>query len=120
MNVVAFITDFFFQAKVAEAAKQVGVELKLVKNLWELFPALEKNPRLVIVDLEAEGIDGPALISQMKSSRPGLSVVAFAPHVQDHLLRQAQQSGADQALPRSKFSRDLAKILQGEGTKNEE
>ncbi len=114
MDVVAFITDFFFQAKVAEAAKHVGTELKLVKNLWELFPALEKNPRLVIVDLEAEGIDGPALISQLKSSRPELLVVAFAPHVQESLLQQAKQSGADQALPRSKFSKDLAEILRGE------
>lgn len=111
MRVLAFVTDLFFQSKVAETAKHVGAELRFIRSLYELFPALEKNPEMVIIDLEAEGIDGPALISQLKSIRPGLAVVAFAPHVQKVVMEQARQSGADQVLSRSQFTSELADIL---------
>ncbi|HLV01114.1 MAG TPA: hypothetical protein VKZ59_07605, partial [Acidobacteriota bacterium] len=66
MKILAFITDLFFQAKVAETARQVGANLEIATSLYKFIPALQKGPDLVIIDLEAEGISGPALISQIK------------------------------------------------------
>lgn len=112
MAVLAFITDLFFQAKVGETARQVGVELKMVDTLYKFFPALSPNIRLVLIDLNAERISGSALISQIKASHPGLPVVAFAAHVEKDRIEAAQQAGADEVLPRSDFSRRLPEILR--------
>ena len=110
--VVAYITDLFFQAKVGETAKQTGVELSIVNSVYKLFPLLNKNPSLVIIDLKAEGISGPALISQIKGSNAGTPVVAFAPHVEKTLFQHAEQAGADKVMPRSVFSESLPEILR--------
>ena len=42
---------------------------------------------------------------------PELPVVVFGAHEQAEQLEQARKSGADEVLPRSKLSKDLAKIL---------
>lgn len=111
MTVLAYITDLFFQSKVAETAKQSGAKLQLIRSLYELFPALEKKPEMVLIDLEADGIDGPALISQLKGSYPDLRVVAYAAHVRKGLLEQARESGADLVFARSQFTEELPGLL---------
>ena len=111
MGVLAFITDLFFQAKVAETAKQVGVPIKIVTSLYKFIPELEEKPSLVVIDLAARGIDSQALISQVKSSIPDLPVVAYAAHVDAELLERAAAAGADEAMSRSEFSKKLPELL---------
>ena len=52
-RVVALIDDLFFQMKVAETAKHLGMELKVAANGDALLTLLESGPKLVIVDLNA-------------------------------------------------------------------
>jgi DNA-binding NarL/FixJ family response regulator len=113
MGVLAFITDLFFQAKVAETAKQVGVPIKIVTSLYKFIPELKEGPSLVVIDLAAQGIDSQALISQVKNSAPDLPVVAYAAHVDTELIERAAAAGADQAMSRSKFSKQLPELLSG-------
>lgn len=113
MKILAFITDLFFQAKVAETAKQVGASLETVTSLYKFIPALQKTPDLILIDLEAEGISGPALISQIKEANSSIPVIAYVSHVKDDLREQAEKSGADKVLPRSKFSETLPDLLSG-------
>src|SRR5947208_16237384 len=53
-RVVAYIDDLFFQMKLAETAKHLGLEVKVASNAESLLQLLEPLPALVIVDLNAK------------------------------------------------------------------
>lgn len=120
MTVLAYITDLFFQAKVGEIAKHAGADLKIFTSLYKFIPELTKNPDLILIDLSAEGISGPALISQIKQTNGDIPVVAYGPHVDSSTIRYARQAGAEEVLPKSEFTDKLASILErfsGKGKK---
>src|SRR6202011_6143131 len=48
--VAALMDDLFFQMKVAETAKQLGLQLKVAANGEALLALLESSPKLIIVD----------------------------------------------------------------------
>src|SRR5438445_12698664 len=50
---VALMDDLFFQMKLAETAKQLGVEVKVATNGDALLGLLESAAKLVIVDLNS-------------------------------------------------------------------
>jgi len=52
-RVVALMDDLFFQMKLAETARQLGVEVKVATNGDALMGLMESAPKLVIVDLNA-------------------------------------------------------------------
>jgi len=45
--------DLFFQMKLAETAKHLGVEVKVASNADSLLQLIDPPPELVIVDLNA-------------------------------------------------------------------
>jgi DNA-binding NarL/FixJ family response regulator len=109
-RVVALMDDLFFQMKVAETAKQLGVELKVATNADALMTLLESTPKLVIVDLNSRS--GPIqAIERVRAGNNGVRVVGFLSHVQTELAAQAQAAGCDDVMPRSKFTQNLAAIL---------
>lgn len=116
MAVLAYITDLFFQAKVGQTAKAAGIDLKIVTSLYHFLPRLEENPEIVLIDLNANGINPRSLIVQIKENHPDIPVIAYAAHVEKGLLEQARQAGADQVLSRAKLTKDLAQILKVEGS----
>jgi hypothetical protein len=91
-RIVAMMDDLFFQMKVAETAKHLGLELKVATNGDALLGLLEPAPNLVIVDLNAR-------------SQP------LAAIVQRELAEQAQAAGCNEVMPRSAFTQNLAAIL---------
>jgi DNA-binding NarL/FixJ family response regulator len=109
-RVVALMDDLFFQMKLAETAKQLGVEVKVATNGDALQQLLEPEPKLVIVDLNARNQPVSA-IARLRSAHPTLRVVGFLSHVQRELAAQAQQAGCSEVMPRSSFTQNLAAIL---------
>ena len=109
-RVVALMDDLFFQMKLAETAKQLGVEVKVATNGDALLGLLEPEPKLVIVDLNARSQPVQA-VEQLRTAHPHLRVVGFLSHVQRDLAAQAQQAGCSEVLPRSSFTQNLAAIL---------
>jgi len=111
-DVLALVDDIFFQAKLMETARQVGVELKMVAN-GEAFTAAAASdpPRLMLVDLNARQGALEAVERLGKSGNP-LPVIAFLSHVQVELAERARAAGCRQVLPRSKFTAELAEILR--------
>jgi DNA-binding NarL/FixJ family response regulator len=109
-RVVALMDDLFFQMKLAETAKHLGVEVKVATNSDALQQLLEPEPKLVIVDLNAR--NQPVLaIERLRASHPNLRVVGFLSHVQRELAAQAQQAGCSEVMPRSSFTQNLSIIL---------
>lgn len=110
-DVVALIDDIFFQAKVAEAAKHIGVELKMCTTPDAFASEIAKRvPKLILIDLNARP-DPFAAINIAKSNASGAPLIAFLSHVQTELAEKARAAGCAEVMPRSKFTRDLATIL---------
>ncbi len=109
-RVVALVDDLFFQMKLAETAKQLGVEVKVATNGDALTKLMESAPKLVIVDLNARSQPLQA-IEKLRQTRKDIRVVGFLSHVQTQLAAQAQAAGCDEVLPRSSFTQNLAAIL---------
>jgi DNA-binding NarL/FixJ family response regulator len=109
-RVVALMDDLFFQMKLAETAKHLGIEVKVAANPDALNGLLEPAPKLVIVDLNARS-QPLAAIQRLRSVSKDLRIVGFLSHVQRDLAAQAQSAGCDEVLPRSAFSQNLAAIL---------
>ncbi len=89
-RVVALMDDLFFQMKLAETAKHLGVEVKVAATP-EALQALLEPP--------------------LRADKNGVRVVAFLSHVQTDLAAQARAAGCDEVMPRSAFTQNLAAIL---------
>lgn len=110
-RVVALMDDLFFQMKVAETAKHLGVEFKVAANGAVLATMLEPPTKLVVIDLNAKS-DPVATIAQLRATQKELPVVAFLSHVQTELAARAKAAGSTEVLPRSVFTQNLARILE--------
>jgi DNA-binding NarL/FixJ family response regulator len=117
-RVVAYMDDLFFQMKLAETAKHLGVEVKVASNADSLLQLIDPPPELVIVDLNARS-QPLAAMQQVRKAHPRLRVIAFLSHVQTDLAEQAKSAGFDEIMPRSKFSMNLPEILESVVAKND-
>src|SRR2546426_8888816 len=109
-KVVALVDDLFFQMKLAETAKQLGLDVKVAANGDALMGLLMSAPKLVIVDLNARSQPLQA-IARVRQASKDIRVVGFVSHVQTQLAAQAQAAGCNEVLPRSSFAQNLAAIL---------
>jgi len=109
-RVVALMDDLFFQMKLAETAKQLGVEVKVATTGDALLGLLESEPKVVIVDLNSRSQPLQA-IEKVRQRKRDIRVVGFLSHVQRELAAQAQAAGCNEVLPRSAFTENLAAIL---------
>ncbi|HEV2617129.1 MAG TPA: response regulator [Candidatus Acidoferrales bacterium] len=110
-EIFALVDDIFFQAKMAETAKQVGVELKSFSTGAALLAELEKQqPKLVVVDLNAPQ-SAIETITAVRAHRAEIRVIGFFSHVQTELAAQAREAGCAEVMPRSKFTKELAAIF---------
>ena len=109
-RVVALMDDLFFQMKLAETAKHLGVEVKVAATADALLPLLDPAPKLLIVDLNSRS-QPIAAIERLRAAKNGVRVVGFLSHVQTELAAQARAAGCDEVMPRSAFTQNLAAIL---------
>lgn len=110
-RVLALIDDIFFQAKLFETAKQVGVELRACATPDVLEAEIAKAPpKLVVIDLNAHANPLDA-VSRVQASGRAIPLIGFLSHVQLDLAERARAAGCGEVMPRSKFTRNLATIL---------
>jgi CheY-like chemotaxis protein len=116
-NIIAAVDDMLFASKIRATAEALGVNIKFHRRLDSLVSAaVEQSPELILVDLHNEKLNPIELARELKSNE-GLRTIpllGFFSHVQTDLQRQAVEAGYDQVIPRSVFSRDLAKIIKQE------
>lgn len=110
-QVLAMVDDLFFQSKIIETARHVGVDLKICTTPDALLAEVSKTiPNLVVVDLNARNHPIEA-IARMQLDAANIPLVSFLSHVQTELAEQARAAGCREVMPRSKFTKDLATIL---------
>jgi CheY-like chemotaxis protein len=116
-DVLVLVDDLFFQSKMAETARHVGVTLQTVSSGAALLTALAvpaaqaATPRLLLVDLNARqgAIDA---LEKLQATGNSLPIIAFLSHVQVELAQRARDAGCQQVMPRSQFTAGLADILR--------
>ncbi len=70
---------------------------------------------LVIVDLTAEGLDGPALVVSMRErgELEAVPTLGFYSHVDVETRRRAETAGFSRVVPRSRMAREMADLVTG-------
>jgi CheY-like chemotaxis protein len=126
-RIYCFIEDLFFQAKIMETARKLGVKVEFVKSgdkdaaarLTELPEG--EVPKLVVFDLNNLSAKPMTLIPKLKSKlKKATSIVGFLNHLQSELKAKAIEAGCDAVMPRSAFSQTLPNLLRRYGVEEEE
>lgn len=109
-DVIAVITDVFFQVRVAAAARAAGRTVRFSTSLDDLMQLTGAD--LVLVDLDAH-LD---VLSAIRSAprTPHTAVIAFGPHIDTDGRKAARLAGADRVLAKSKFVTELPVLLRGD------
>jgi hypothetical protein len=125
-RIFCFIEDLFFQAKINETARKLGVKVEFVKGDKDVItrilevPEAEK-PTLLVFDLNNLNAKPMALIPKFKTKfKRATSIVGFLSHLQGDLKIKAIEAGCDTVMPRSAFSQSLPNLLRRYGLEEED
>jgi len=124
-HIYFFIEELFFQAKIQETAKKLGVKVAFIKNdkdaLAELTDSEENKPALIVFDLNNANAKPLTLIPKLKTKlKRSASIVGFLSHLQGDLKAKAVEAGCDVVMPRAAFSQNLPNLLRRYGVEEEE
>jgi hypothetical protein len=125
-RIFCFIEDLFFQAKIQETSRKLGIKVEFLKGdkdsvarLLDL-PEAEK-PTLLVFDLNNLNAKPMTLIPKFKTKlKKATSIVGFLNHLQGDLKAKAVEVGCDTVMPRSAFSQSLPNLLRRYGIEEEE
>ncbi len=124
-HIYFFIEELFFQAKIQETAKKLGVKVAFLKNdkeaIAQLVEGEENKPALIVFDLNNANAKPLTLIPKLKSKlKRSASIVGFLSHLQGDLKAKAVEAGCDVVMPRAAFSQNLPNLLRRYGVEEEE
>jgi hypothetical protein len=124
-HIYFFIEELFFQAKIQETAKKLGVKVAFVKNdkdaIAEMTDGEENKPALIVFDLNNANAKPLTLIPKLKAKlKKSASIVGFLSHLQGDLKAKAAEAGCDVVMPRAAFSQNLPNLLRRYGVEEEE
>jgi CheY-like chemotaxis protein len=113
-KILAVMNDLFFQVKIMETAKRLGLTVEFLKDRETALEKVKAQPAAVIFDLNYAAADPLDLIRRMKADpETGMvTAIGFVSHVQTELRLKAQESGCDLVVARSAFAQNLPAILQ--------
>ncbi len=118
-RVVAAVEDLLFRSKISETANTLGIEATFPRSPKKLVEqATRFAPDLLVLDLNSARFEPLELLERLKSDEAtrDIPVVGFLSHVQKDLALAARDSGCDRVMARSAFTKDLPKILAGDGS----
>ena len=124
-HIYFFIEELFFQAKIQETAKKLGVKVAFMKNekeaLAEMTDGEENKPALIVFDLNNLNAKPLTLIPKLKTKlKRSASIVGFLSHLQGDLKAKAVEAGCDVVMPRAAFSQNLPNLLRRYGVEETE
>jgi CheY-like chemotaxis protein len=113
-KVLAVLSDLMFTVKIQAAAKRTGLEVVFAKSQDEAIAEAQKNPAVIILDLNNAGLEPLEMIAQLKQTETTskIELLGFVSHVQADLKQAAQEKGCDMVIARSAFSQNLPTILR--------
>ncbi|WP_109485980.1 response regulator [Occallatibacter savannae] len=123
-RIFCFIDDLFFQAKIQETAKKLGVKVEFVKGEKDTVSRITdatEPPTLLVFDLNNLNAKPMTLIPKFKTKfKKATSIIGFLNHLQGDLKLKAIEAGCDTVMPRSAFSQSLPNLLRRYGLEEED
>jgi CheY-like chemotaxis protein len=106
--------DLLFGSKVEGGLKVAGHTVNRFDTEEKVRVAASFHDVLV-VDLTAEGLDGPALVRSMREQGEldAVPTLGFYSHVDVETRRRAEDAGFSRVVPRSRMAREMAVLVQG-------
>ena len=114
-EVIVFVEDVFFTAKIREAARGTSRDVRFVRDPQGLERRMSgPAPGLVIMDLGAESMRPMEMLKRMKADPEWQKarIVAYSSHARAELMEEANQLGADTVMPKTSFTQKLPELLQ--------
>jgi DNA-binding NarL/FixJ family response regulator len=108
---VIVVVDLLFQSRIHAAAEALGLDARVADSAAAAHVAIAAAPTLVVIDVDAAGIDTPSAIHAAKAA--GAKVLAFGRHTEPGALRSARDAGADVVVARSQLAEELPELLAG-------
>ena len=112
--IIALVDDLFVSARIDAAAKATGREVRYIRSAADFRSALrEATPSAILVGMAATRLPWAELVREAKAD-PATSaayVLAFGPHKNLELRRQALEAGADRVIANSAFMTALPTLL---------
>ena len=125
-KIFCFIDDLFFQAKINETSRKLGVKVEFVKGDKDAIARIldvpeDQKPTLLVFDLNNLNAKPMTLIPKFKTKfKKATSIVGFLNHLQGDLKIKAIEAGCDTVMPRSAFSQSLPNLLRRYGLEEED
>lgn len=113
LTLLALEKDLFFAVKIRDTLRHHDIEVITVRTLDAFEKGLKQDtPKvaLAIVDIATKGVDWEAAIRAARSH--SLPVLAFGSHMDLEARAKALQAGAQKVVANSKFSTDMAGLIQ--------
>jgi CheY-like chemotaxis protein len=110
-TIVIVVVDLLFQSRISAVAEALGLDTRVADTPSSVDATIAAAPTLVVVDLDAAGIDAPSVVRAAKAA--GAKVLAFGRHTQPGALRSARDAGADTVVARSQLAEELPELLAG-------
>lgn len=85
-----------------------GSDARFLRTITEI------QPGLIVFDLNSRDLPWERWIHILKTSSASrrIPVIAFGPHVEEHILALARERGADLVLPRGRFLNDTVSLVK--------
>lgn len=116
-KIIAAVDDIFFASKIRAVAEHLGLTVQFVKSVPAAIEAVRQEiPSLIVADLHSQRCQPLELARELKADDElrSIPIIGFFSHVETALQITAQAAGYDRVMPRSAFSNNLARILNGE------
>jgi hypothetical protein len=101
------------RVRVGDHLKKNGLQIKSMPDLETCHRFLQTKLGIVVIDLQNASLDFEKMRHQF-AARPELTehILAYFPHMQIHLKKEAVQCGIRHVYPRSVFFSDPLAVIQ--------
>lgn len=109
------VNNMIFTSKIMSILDGMEAEgIKAIRSDDIFNKAQELKPDLIIIDLNLNGIEAPALINKLRSygSTQSIPIVCYSPNVMVEQMKVVMCAGANEVHTNSKMTSKMNKILQ--------
>lgn len=113
-RVIIAANNMIFTSKIMTVLDGMDAEgIKAIRSDEIFSKAHELRPDLIIIDLNLNGIEAPALINKLRSytATEKIPIVCYSPNVLKDQMKAARIAGATEVYPNSKMSSRMNQIL---------
>jgi uncharacterized ferritin-like protein (DUF455 family) len=111
-TVVAHVGDLLFSSRIGETARRLGYRFRAVRSLDDLRAALAGHPALVMLDLDATGLDLDAALREIEAAGRPAPVLGWTTHVSWKTTKPFHDR-CDRVVTRQTLTEELPELLRG-------